>query len=277
MAAVNNYVFSSAYAKLQYIAVTGGVFCVGKVELKRGKLIFTSESFEVSVAKFPEFLVLVKKLGENLTWVPDSDSVEAQKNDKSATSAVLASNLSEAEENQTASGGKAKEEPRTNAQSARNASQIGDLATKYEQRAFEVELATEEEIRLYKTSICLRKKGRHMCSLFFNHFTYMSFLERFTELFPFTLNPTPRQYDLIVKFQQHLLSQTSIVHEKDFVYPIMTKTMTAFIREVCSSQPSDFCRTELFMQKHYIGLNLSSLYVFYELGRITGMFRNEKT
>ncbi len=63
---MNTYLLSCAYGKLQYIAVTGGALCIGKVENNRGKLNFTSSSFEVSISKLPEFFEQMQQLGENL-------------------------------------------------------------------------------------------------------------------------------------------------------------------------------------------------------------------
>ncbi len=283
MAAVNNYIFSSAYAKLQYIAVSGGVFCAGKVEFRRGKLIFTKDSFEFSLDKLSEFVSLFKKLGENLT-LQDTDSVGAEggaveptKNDKSgsfASSNLTCGGEEKADEEKLIASGV--EQKDLNAMSAgkgataTSAPQFQNATPKKENAEICIELSSEEEIELYKTALYLRKKNHETGVLLFDHFSYMSFLEKLANLFPFSLNPTPRQYDLIMKFQQHLLSSRTIVHQNDFVYPSLTKNMTSILNEVC--QLTNMCRTEVFMQKQYIGLNLSSLSVFYELGRITNMY-----
>ncbi len=45
--------------------------CIGKVESSRGKLLFTSRSFEVETTKLPEFFEQLKKLGENLVKIAE--------------------------------------------------------------------------------------------------------------------------------------------------------------------------------------------------------------
>ncbi len=70
MVAVNTYLLSCAYSKLKYIAVTGGALCLGEVENYRGKLIFTSSSFEVSIMKLSEFFEHIQQLGENIIALP---------------------------------------------------------------------------------------------------------------------------------------------------------------------------------------------------------------
>ena len=77
MAAVNTYILSSAYSKLHYIAVTGGVLCIGEVENKRCKLVFTARSFEVQLERIGEFFRVIKKVGENLVE-------EAKKKDRNS-------------------------------------------------------------------------------------------------------------------------------------------------------------------------------------------------
>ncbi len=284
MGAVNNYVFSSAYAKLQYIAVTGGVFCIGKVEYKKGKLIFTKDSFELLVEKLPEFLILLKKLGENLT---STESVESEKHDKSVHS--TSSNLASVGGGETKLNDAEANPGRHVAQSAAKASlsmsqkeeaQIGDAATGMKSAATcnrenTMELSSEEEIEIYKISFRLYKKKRDVfCSLTFDHFSYMAFMQKLSQLLPFSLNPTPRQYDLLLKFQEYLLLRSTIVAETDFAYPKFTKNMATILKKVCESKK--LCRSEVFMQKHFIGLNLSSLYVLYELRQITHVFSNNQ-
>ncbi len=77
MAAVNTFLLSCAYSKLKYIAVSGGVLAFGEVENIRGKLSFTSRSFEIPITKLSEFFECVQQLGENLI----STAAKAEKNE----------------------------------------------------------------------------------------------------------------------------------------------------------------------------------------------------
>ncbi len=82
MAAVNSYIISSAFSKLNYIAVTGGAFCIGEVENKRGKLVFTDRSFEVQLERFADFFRVVRQLGENL--IKEASQRDFRRTDKEA-------------------------------------------------------------------------------------------------------------------------------------------------------------------------------------------------
>ncbi len=54
----------------------------------------------------------------------------------------------------------------------------------------------------------------------------------------------------------------------DFAYPLMTKKMTTVLKIVF--QETDFCRTEIFIQKHFLGLNLAALHMICEIKKIIG-------
>ena len=87
-----------------------------------------------------------------------------------------------------------------------------------------------------------------------------------SNLLPFVLNPTPRQYDLILKFQEEV--PTHELEESDFIYPRMTKKMSAVLKILFAG--TDFSRTETFVQKHFLGLNFAALNVICKIRKIVG-------
>ncbi len=128
-----------------------------------------------------------------------------------------------------------------------------------------MELSENEKLYVKGTEFVLIKKKRKT-RLAFDNFTYISLLRSMRYLLPFILNPTPRQYELILTFQKEVPSHS--LEESDFVYPCMTPKMIAVMKIACEA--SDFCRTETFIQKHFLGLNLPTLNVLCKVAKITG-------
>ncbi len=129
-----------------------------------------------------------------------------------------------------------------------------------------VELTETENIYVEKSSLVYQKVKRKKCSFCFDHFMYMAFLQKMKNLLPFALNPTPRQFDLLLKFQKKLVNCSSL-RKADFLYPCMTKQMTTLMKSACEG--TDFSRTEMFIQKHFLGINLAYLEVFCDLEKLT--------
>ncbi len=128
-----------------------------------------------------------------------------------------------------------------------------------------MELSEKEELYVEKTSLVLFK-DKTTTRFAFDNFTYIACMKKMEHLLPFMLNPTPRQYDLLIKFQAEISKHG--LEEEDFAYPCLTPNMAAVMKEVCEA--TDFCRTEMFLQKHYLGVNLSTLEVFSKIGKISG-------
>ncbi len=128
-----------------------------------------------------------------------------------------------------------------------------------------MEMSDNEQLRVDGVSFVWTKRNEEK-TLTFNHYTYFSLLQQMRNIFPFLFNPTPRQYELIQKFQEEAVKQN--LDATDFAYPCMTEKMTTLLKTVCKA--TNFCRTETFIQKHFLGLNFSSLEVYYKLTKITG-------
>ena len=128
-----------------------------------------------------------------------------------------------------------------------------------------MELSGNEFLYVEKCSLSYTKLTRKTCQLLFNEFTYIAFLQKLKYLLPFALNPTPRQFNLILKFQKEAIQCE--LQSTDFLYPCMTKKMTTLMKRVCEA--TNFCRTEMFIQKHFLGLNLPCLQVLCALEKLT--------
>ncbi len=268
MAAVNTYILSSAYSKLHYIAVTGGVLRIGEVENKRSKLVFTHRSFEVQLERIPEFFKVVRKLGENVIFQSvelseEKDTNKEEKTREADVSGPLKSSPTDILWREKVDSTKHPKKGLSVLKSAKDVF-LGKKMTIQEEPKT-IELTENEFLYAEGLSLVYTKVAKTSCYFYFNHFTYMAFLQKLKYLLPFALNPTPRQFDLINKFKREAIK--SSLQTTDFVYPCMTKKMTTVIK--CACETTDFCRTEMFIQKHFLGLNLAYLEVLCELEKLT--------
>ena len=153
---------------------------------------------------------------------------------------------------------------------------IGAPANPVDPAAMEVSISTitntEKSMHIAPTAILHVKNAQlifteglvNVAVIKFNLYSFLTFLEKVEFQFPFLLNPTPRQIDLIRKFQTEAKAAT--MEEQHYKYPNMTAEMSAFITKVLSK--TDFSRTEAFLETHFLGMNLSYLKVFVDIGKM---------